>query len=65
MRHPKWLSKTDLHFFPKNARQTILHVISLAHLSLIHSFSWAATVPALNASAFTGRTIPMNPFSGR
>ena len=45
MPQPKWLSKADLHFFPKNVCQIILHVISLAHFALIHSRSWAANSP--------------------
>ena len=45
MRYPKWLANTDLGIFPKNFRQTILQVISLAHFSLIHSRSWAANSP--------------------
>jgi putative transposase len=45
MRHSKWLSKADLRSIPKNVRQIVLNVISLAHFSLIHSRSWAANSP--------------------
>ena len=43
--YSKWLSKAGLDFFPNNVCQIILHVISLAHFSLIHSRSWAANSP--------------------
>ena len=45
MHQPKWLSNADLNLFPKNVRQTILHIISLAHWSLTYSRSWAADSP--------------------
>ena len=45
MRCPKWLAKSHLDFFPKNVRQSILHVISVAHWALIHTRSWAADSP--------------------
>ena len=49
MRCPKWLAKTDLDFFPENARRLIVNVIALARTSAAYSRALDAESPSIVA----------------